>query len=65
MNGPAYGDPAALLAQGNPYREGNPYGNGVIRWPNFDPGKYPVRSQGYLVPQSPPVALDRHAGRHN
>ncbi len=63
FDAPAYGDPAAILSQGNPYREGNPYGNGVLSWPNFDPGKYPVLSQGSLLPESPQVAIDRHAGR--
>jgi hypothetical protein len=56
------------LAGGNPYAAGNPYGNPVITWPNFDPNKYPTRrvcagtaNATCYPPQSPFVSIDRDA----
>ncbi|HEY4360548.1 MAG TPA: carboxypeptidase regulatory-like domain-containing protein [Bryobacteraceae bacterium] len=59
FNGPGYGLPVSALAQGNPYAAGNPFGNPVITWPNFDNGKYPTKTINGLVPQSPFISIDR------
>jgi hypothetical protein len=48
---PSYADPATTLAQGQAF----PWS-----WPNFNPGMYPP-TNGVLA--SPPVAIDRNAGR--
>jgi len=46
INAPGFGGNALPdgLDNGNPYAPGNPYGNPVFTWPNFDPHKYPTRT---------------------
>ena len=70
FNAPGYGISVLPdgLAGGNPYAAGNPYGNPVITWPNFDPNKYPTRTvctgtanTTCYPPQSPFVSIDRDA----
>lgn len=49
-NSPSYGDPAYYMQDGLPYK---------IRFPNFDPGQYPLPGTTASIPQ----LMDRHAGR--
>src|SRR5579862_6583908 len=55
------------LQAGNPYRANNPYGFAPFTYPNFDPGKYPIKSLcGNSIcfpPGSPFISIDRNAGR--
>jgi hypothetical protein len=49
-NSPSYGDPAYYMRDGLPYK---------IKFPNFDPGQYPLPGTTASIPQ----LMDRHAGR--
>ncbi|MCU1335434.1 MAG: hypothetical protein JWO19_1015 [Bryobacterales bacterium] len=49
-NSPSYGDPAYYMQDGLPYK---------IKFPNFDPGQYPLPGTTASIPQ----LMDRHAGR--
>jgi len=57
------------LAGGNPFRPGNPYGNPVVVWPNFDPGQYPTKTftngVATYIPSGGPLTgnFDRNLGR--
>jgi len=63
IGSPAYGAPAAILKNGNPYGPGNPFGNPPIVWPNFNP-LYPVpAAPGVIPPSSPFISIARNAGR--
>jgi hypothetical protein len=70
FNAPGYGVSVLSdgLAGGNPYAPGNPYGNPVLTWPNFDPNKYPTRTvctgtarAACYPPQSPFISVDGDA----
>jgi hypothetical protein len=68
FNAPGFGQNAlgALgLAGGNPYRVGNPYGNDPIKFPDFNPNKFPVRTvcagtvnDTCYTPGSPFISID-------
>jgi hypothetical protein len=68
FNAPGFGQNAlgaAGLAGGNPYRQGNPYGNTPITFPDFNPNKFPVRTvcagtanQTCYTPGSPFISID-------
>jgi len=49
-NSPSYGDPAYYMSAGVPYK---------IKFPNFDPGQYPLPGTTAAIPQ----LMDRHSGR--
>jgi hypothetical protein len=59
FNAPGFGANALAggFQGGNPYAPGNPYGNPMLTWPNFDPNKYPTRS--VCPEQSTPIASCR------
>ena len=60
---PAYGSPAAVLANGNPYGPGNRFGNPPIVWPNFNP-EFPFpAAPGVIPPSSPFISIDPSTGR--
>ena len=70
FNAPGYGVSVLpdRLAGGNPYAPGNPYGNPVLTWPNFDPNEYPTRTvctgtarAACYPPQSPYISIDGDA----
>ena len=59
----AYGASAGLLKYGDPLGPGNPYGNPVVHWPNFNP-EYPVpAAPGVIPPSSPFVSIAPNTGR--
>lgn len=59
----AYGASAAQLKYGDPLGPGNPYGNPVVHWPNFNP-EYPVAAApGVIPPSSPFVSIAPTSGR--
>ena len=59
----AYGASAGLLKYGDPLGPGNPYGNPVVHWPNFNP-EYPVAAApGVIPPSSPFVSIAPNTGR--
>jgi hypothetical protein len=59
----AYGASAGQLAFGDPLGPGNPYGNPVVHWPNFNP-EYPVpAAPGVIPPSSPFVSIAPNTGR--
>ncbi|MGB6943087.1 MAG: carboxypeptidase regulatory-like domain-containing protein [Bryobacteraceae bacterium] len=59
----AYGAAAGLLKYGDPLGPGNPYGNPVVHWPNFNP-EYPVpAAPGVIPPSSPFVSITPTSGR--
>jgi hypothetical protein len=63
LNAPGYGEPADILADGNPFAPGNKFGNPAIYWPNFTP-RFPVESSsGVRQPYAPAVYVDRNSGR--
>jgi Carboxypeptidase regulatory-like domain/TonB dependent receptor len=59
----AYGASAGRLEYGDPLGPGNPYGNPVVHWPNFNP-QYPVpAAPGVIPPSSPFVSIAPNTGR--
>jgi TonB dependent receptor len=63
VGAPAYGTPAAVLKNGNPYAPGNPFGNPPIVWPNFNP-EFPFpAAPGVIPPSSPFISIDPGTGR--
>jgi hypothetical protein len=59
----AYGASAGRLQFGDPLGPGNPYGNPVVHWPNFNP-QYPVpAAPGVIPPSSPFVSIAPNTGR--
>ncbi len=63
VTSPAYGAPAGLLKDGNPYGPGNRFGNAPIVWPNYSP-QYPFpAAPGVIPPSSPFVSIAPNAGR--
>src|SRR5580704_5765554 len=59
----AYGASSGLLKYGDPLGPGNPYGNPVVHWPNFNP-QYPVpAAPGVIPPSSPFVSIAPNTGR--
>jgi hypothetical protein len=59
----AYGASAGRLEFGDPLGPGNPYGNPVVHWPNFNP-QFPVpAAPGVIPPSSPFVSIAPTAGR--
>jgi Carboxypeptidase regulatory-like domain/TonB dependent receptor-like, beta-barrel len=59
----AYGEPATLLQDGNPYAVGNRFGNAPIFWPDFRPNYPSETAPGVRPPQSPFIFVDRNSGR--
>jgi hypothetical protein len=60
---PGYGLAASVLANGNPFAAGNPFGNPVPTYPNFTP-QYPLKTASGLIPPSSPfISIDPNAGR--
>ncbi|HEX4274727.1 MAG TPA: carboxypeptidase-like regulatory domain-containing protein, partial [Bryobacteraceae bacterium] len=63
ISSPAYGAPASLIKDGNPYAPGNRFGNPPVTWPNFSP-QYPFpAAPGVIPPSSPFVSIAPNAGR--
>jgi hypothetical protein len=59
----AYGASSGRLEFGDPLGPGNPYGNPVVHWPNFNP-QYPVpAAPGVIPPSSPFVSIAPNTGR--
>jgi hypothetical protein len=59
----AYGAAAGLLKNGDPYGPGNPAGNPVVHWPNFNP-QFPLpAAPGVIPPASPFVSIAPNTGR--
>lgn len=67
FNAPGFGQNALQggLAGGNPYRVGNQFGNTPIKFPDFNPNKFPIRavcagtaSSVCYTPQSPFISID-------
>jgi hypothetical protein len=63
INSPAYGAPAGLLKNGNPYAPGNQFGNKPVTWPDFDPLFPFPAAPGVIPPSSPFVSIASNAGR--
>jgi hypothetical protein len=65
VNSPAYGAPAGLMKDGNPYAVGNKFGNKPPTWPDYDPLFPFPASQSPLVipPASPFVSISSNTGR--
>lgn len=60
---PGYGSTKYALSDGNPFAEGNQFGNPSIFFPDFRQ-KYPYEiAPGLRPPQSPFISIDRNAGR--
>jgi hypothetical protein len=60
---PGYGLNRYALSDGNPFAEGNAFGNPTIFFPDFRQ-KYPYEIYpGLRPPQSPFISIDRNAGR--
>jgi hypothetical protein len=60
---PGYGLNKYALSDGNPFAEGNAFGNPSIFFPDFRQ-KYPYEiAPGLRPPQSPFISIDRNAGR--
>src|SRR5947207_15259127 len=60
---PGYGLNKYALSDGNPFAEGNQFGNPPIFFPDFSQ-KYPYEiAPGLRPPQSPFISIDRSAGR--
>jgi len=60
---PGYGLNKYALSDGNPFAEGNQFGNPPIFFPDFSQ-KYPYEiAPGLRPPQSPFISIDRNAGR--
>jgi hypothetical protein len=63
ITSPAYGAPAGLLKDGDPYGPGNRFGNPVVVWPNFTP-PYPTPiAAGIIPPVTQFISIDKNAGR--
>jgi hypothetical protein len=63
IGAPGYGLTAPMLKYGDPLGPGNPYGNPVVHWPNFNP-QFPVPSApGVIPPASPFVSIAPNTGR--
>jgi len=60
---PAYGAPAAILKDGNPYGPGNRFGNPQLVWPNFSPLFPTPAAPGVIPPESPFISIDPGTGR--
>jgi hypothetical protein len=60
---PAYGTPAAILKNGNPYGPGNPFGNPPLVFPNFNPLFPTPAAPGVIPPASPFISIDPGTGR--
>jgi len=59
----AYGASSGRLEYGDPLGPGNPYGNPVVHWPNFNP-QFPVpAAPGVIPPSSPFVSIAPNTGR--
>jgi hypothetical protein len=63
VNPVAYGEPATLLQDGNPFAAGNRFGNPPIFWPDFRPNYPSETAPGVRPPQSPFIFVDRNSGR--
>jgi Carboxypeptidase regulatory-like domain len=60
---PGYGLNKYALSDGNPFADGNAFGNPSIFFPDFRQ-KYPYEiASGLRPPQSPFISIDRNAGR--
>ncbi|MBZ5575327.1 MAG: carboxypeptidase-like regulatory domain-containing protein [Acidobacteriia bacterium] len=63
IGSPGYGLTAPILQNGDPLGPGNPYGNPVVHWPNFNP-QFPVpAAPGVIPPASPFVSIAPNTGR--
>ena len=63
IGAPGYGLSAPALKYGDPLGPGNPYGNQVVHWPNFNP-QFPVpAAPGVIPPASPFVSIAPNTGR--
>lgn len=60
---PIAGIPAGSLSDGNPFAPGNKFGNAPIRFPATSPPFPFQNAPGIYQPNSPFIAIDRHAGR--
>ena len=63
---PAYGLPAAILKNGDPYAPGNVYNNPVLTWPNFflnNPEFPAATASGVIPPSSPFISIAPNTGR--
>ncbi|HTA45422.1 MAG TPA: carboxypeptidase-like regulatory domain-containing protein [Bryobacteraceae bacterium] len=62
---PAYGAPAGLLKDGDPYAPGNRFGNTPVTWPDFNPlFPFPASQNPLVIPPSSPfVSIAPNAGR--
>jgi Carboxypeptidase regulatory-like domain len=60
---PAYGAPAGLLKDGDPYAPGNRFGNTPVTWPDFNPLFPFPAAPGVIPPSSPFVSIAPNAGR--
>jgi hypothetical protein len=63
INSPAYGAPAGLLKNGNPYAPGNQFGNKPVTWPDYEPLFPFPAAPGVIPPSSPFVSIAPNAGR--
>ena len=60
---PGYGLNKYSLSDGNPFADGNRFGNPTVSFPDFSQ-KYPFEiAPGLRPPQSPFISIDRNAGR--
>ncbi|HSP68331.1 MAG TPA: TonB-dependent receptor [Bryobacteraceae bacterium] len=60
---PIAGIAAGSLRDGNPFAPGNKFGNAPIRFPATSPPFPFQNAPGIFQPNSPFIAIDRHAGR--
>ena len=62
---PATGAAAGLMKDGNPYAQGNRFGNKPVTWPDFDPlFPFPASQSPLVIPPSSPfVSIAPNAGR--
>jgi hypothetical protein len=63
ITSPAYGAPAGLLKDGDPYGPGNRFGNPVVVWPNFTPPFPTPIAAGIVPPVTQFISIDKNAGR--
>jgi hypothetical protein len=63
ISSPAYGAPAGLLKDGDPYAPGNRFGNTPVTWPDFNPLFPFPAAPGVIPPSSPFVSIAPNAGR--
>jgi hypothetical protein len=63
IQAPAYGAPAGLLKDGDPYAVGNRFGNPPVVWPNFTPPFPTPASPTVIPPITQFVSIAPNAGR--